>query len=107
MMDVYVYSKDGTLSLYLHDALPISVELIRRDDVSFVEVVCAIAIGADHVEPRAVKKIDAHLCIAQRSNGRLSFRSEEHTSELQSPVHPVCRLLLAKKKDRKSTRLNS
>src|SRR6266581_1276358 len=25
-------------------------------------------------------------------------RSEEHTSELQSPVHLVCRLLLAKKK---------
>src|SRR5438876_6964340 len=25
------------------------------------------------------------------------FRSEEHTSELQSPVHLVCRLLLEKK----------
>src|SRR5947208_5490365 len=28
-------------------------------------------------------------------------RSEEHTSELQSPDHLVCRLLLEKKKDRK------
>src|SRR5690348_17918077 len=27
-----------------------------------------------------------------------SVRSEEHTSELQSPVHLVCRLLLEKKK---------
>src|SRR5438876_5159201 len=27
-------------------------------------------------------------------------RSEEHTSELQSPVHLVCRLLLEKKKNR-------
>src|SRR5690348_18056690 len=27
------------------------------------------------------------------------FRSEEHTSELQSPVHLVCRLLLEKKKN--------
>src|SRR4051794_41190737 len=27
-------------------------------------------------------------------------RSEEHTSELQSPVHLVCRLLLEKKKQR-------
>src|SRR5690348_17498771 len=27
-----------------------------------------------------------------------SWRSEEHTSELQSPVHLVCRLLLEKKK---------
>src|SRR5438876_2384999 len=29
----------------------------------------------------------------------LAFRSEEHTSELQSPVHLVCRLLLEKKKE--------
>src|SRR6266581_1922391 len=29
----------------------------------------------------------------------LPARSEEHTSELQSPVHLVCRLLLEKKKD--------
>src|SRR5258708_28135729 len=29
---------------------------------------------------------------------RLSVRSEEHTSELQSPDHLVCRLLLEKKK---------
>src|SRR5438876_5845143 len=29
---------------------------------------------------------------------RLRPRSEEHTSELQSPVHLVCRLLLEKKK---------
>src|SRR5438876_8393290 len=29
---------------------------------------------------------------------RSNFRSEEHTSELQSPVHLVCRLLLEKKK---------
>src|SRR6266487_5627488 len=28
-------------------------------------------------------------------------RSEEHTSELQSPVHLVCRLLLEKKKQQK------
>src|SRR2546429_5998983 len=29
--------------------------------------------------------------------GRLVFRSEEHTSELQSRLHLVCRLLLEKK----------
>src|SRR5690348_17526315 len=32
-----------------------------------------------------------------------SGRSEEHTSELQSPVHLVCRLLLEKKKKRNNT----
>src|SRR5207244_13553541 len=31
----------------------------------------------------------------------LFFRSEEHTSELQSPDHLVCRLLLEKKKKKK------
>src|SRR4051794_41754320 len=31
-------------------------------------------------------------------NSSLRRRSEEHTSELQSPVHLVCRLLLEKKK---------
>src|SRR2546430_10206503 len=38
------------------------------------------------------------------------WRSEEHTSELQSQSNLVCRLLLEKKnrnRDRKSTRLNS
>src|SRR5207244_13476756 len=31
----------------------------------------------------------------------LAMRSEEHTSELQSPDHLVCRLLLEKKKTKK------
>src|ERR1039457_7602820 len=30
-------------------------------------------------------------------NGNLRYRSEEHTSELQSPCNLVCRLLLEKK----------
>src|SRR5438876_3878174 len=34
--------------------------------------------------------------------GDLRARSEEHTSELQSPVHLVCRLLLEKKKKKKN-----
>src|SRR5258708_23957725 len=33
-------------------------------------------------------------------------RSEEHTSELQSPDHLVCRLLLEKKKKHSSKRVN-
>src|SRR5258708_26630898 len=32
-------------------------------------------------------------------NLKLAVRSEEHTSELQSPDHLVCRLLLEKKKN--------
>src|SRR5258708_8892540 len=34
---------------------------------------------------------------------RAAGRSEEHTSELQSPDHLVCRLLLEKKKNNNST----
>src|SRR5258708_29961584 len=36
---------------------------------------------------------------------RLVGRSEEHTSELQSPDHLVCRLLLEKKKKKQCTTL--
>src|SRR5690348_17768745 len=39
----------------------------------------------------------AHFIRTLESRGQLD-RSEEHTSELQSPVHLVCRLLLEKKK---------
>src|SRR5438552_12997432 len=35
---------------------------------------------------------------APQDAGRSARRSEEHTSELQSPDHLVCRLLLEKKK---------
>src|SRR2546422_6136322 len=40
-------------------------------------------------------------CTAQR-NPRIRNRSEEHTSELQSRLHLVCRLLLEKKKKRRT-----
>src|SRR5215216_7468251 len=36
----------------------------------------------------------------QACNGSCRSRSEEHTSELQSPDHLVCRLLLEKKKNK-------
>src|SRR5205809_2517547 len=35
---------------------------------------------------------------------RIELRSEEHTSELQSRLHLVCRLLLEKKKKKKNKR---
>ena len=34
-----------------------------------------------------------------------AYRSEEHTSELQSPMYLVCRLLLEKKKQRSESQL--
>src|SRR5256885_11936136 len=37
------------------------------------------------------------IAVAQRRSTALWWRSEEHTSELQSPCNLVCRLLLEKK----------
>src|SRR5947208_9248248 len=45
-----------------------------------------------HFDPQT-NVIDVHV-----SRLRAKIRSEEHTSELQSPDHLVCRLLLEKKK---------
>src|SRR5258708_14761376 len=41
---------------------------------------------------------DLALAAAEKLLEDLQWRSEEHTSELQSPDHLVCRLLLEKKK---------
>src|SRR6267142_6157847 len=41
----------------------------------------------------------AHACGTRSSATRARGRSEEHTSELQSHVNLVCRLLLEKKKE--------
>src|SRR3990170_2633938 len=40
-----------------------------------------------------------HPILEQVGNKRKGRRSEEHTSELQSPDHLVCRLLLEKKRE--------
>src|SRR5260370_12901847 len=45
-----------------------------------------------------VAKSASFLGDALRQPGKMRFRSEEHTSELQSHLNLVCRLLLEKKK---------
>src|SRR2546422_3669080 len=50
----------------------------------------------------AAPATDEHLEIASPARLRPA-RSEEHTSELQSRLHLVCRLLLEKKKKKKKT----
>src|SRR5947208_4854180 len=51
------------------------------------------------VVEREPSEVRHHIVRASRraNFGRFPFRSEEHTSELQSPDHLVCRLLLEKK----------
>src|SRR5437762_5188513 len=43
----------------------------------------------------------------RRLRASLATRSEEHTSELQSPMYLVCRLLLEKKKHHDITHFNT
>src|SRR5205807_9283389 len=59
-------------------------------------VACAMNLPHRHPRSQALpgNALYARLCLARRSLGR----SEEHTSELQSPCNLVCRLLLEKKK---------
>src|SRR3989442_11005591 len=56
--------------------------------------------GGRRVEPRATERGDEEVYLLPlRDTGLLQqLRSEEHTSELQSRPHLVCRLLLEKKK---------
>src|SRR5438552_18519492 len=70
-------------TLSLHDALPIS---IIRPPVS------------DRSAPVSGS--------ATAAPGFAAARSEEHTSELQSPDHLVCRLLLEKKNRSRQTKAN-
>src|SRR5437879_10227996 len=48
---------------------------------------------------------NTHLPMEQHAAVAMWSRSEEHTSELQSPMYLVCRLLLEKKKSDRTSRL--
>src|SRR5207248_6887710 len=77
-------------TLSLHDALPIYLESI------FDRLRRGYHLGPDD-EPE-------FSCLCERFD---EYRSEEHTSELQSPYDLVCRLLLEKKKSQQSLPLLS
>src|SRR5256885_3835166 len=62
--------------------------LIERG-VRFVELTCPMINGADRWDQHGKLK-EGH------ENNSRAVRSEEHTSELQSPCNLVCRLLLEK-----------
>src|SRR5688500_20354635 len=86
-------------SLSLHDALPIWPERSaspagtpsRPARTSARTSICPATRGT-----HTCRRLDRH--IARTSAGACADRSEEHTSELQSPCNLVCRLLLEKKK---------
>src|SRR5258708_31709513 len=75
---LFFFNDTATTEIYtlsLHDALPISM----------------LGIGIAKEITRVVLPVGIY-------SQMLWTRSEEHTSELQSPDHLVCRLLLEKKK---------
>src|SRR5207244_11949391 len=81
-------------TLSLHDALPISNRLpaIWWRAMSFLTVAQSGPAGV------AATRLTGPVGETVRPAGTVAARSEEHTSELQSPDHLVCRLLLEKKK---------
>src|SRR5258708_15085780 len=81
---LFFFNDTATTEIYtlsLHDALPISIR--HRLRLPGCWIPCPCHSGEKDRDPA-------------------TRRSEEHTSELQSPDHLVCRLLLEKKKNRKT-----
>src|SRR5690348_17749909 len=87
MRPAYFFSNDtATTEIYtlsLHDALPI---YSSDNTTSYIE---------NTANAWGITLTSSNLALLTRDS--TNTRSEEHTSELQSPVHLVCRLLLEKK----------
>src|SRR5256885_12043944 len=90
----FFFNDTATTEIYtlpLHDALPISLRAASSSMGSSTS-------WPSWSSPRACR---IRMCSATPgvSCRGTSDRSEEHTSELQSPCNLVCRLLLEKKKE--------
>src|SRR5947208_11954678 len=80
----FLYNATATTEIYtlsLHDALPIYTGAVKSQRAS------------------SLTNEEGEQNHGSQTNSR-RLRSEEHTSELQSPDHLVCRLLLEKKKSK-------
>src|SRR5205807_9714939 len=96
-------SPTETYTLSLHDALPISrlfdLETSIHDDAIYLSAPKAGAKHEEATELRIYDISDVTQADIRPTNSLVEvIRSEEHTSELQSPCNLVCRLLLEKKK---------
>src|SRR5256885_5360423 len=101
IISFFFFNDTATTEIYtlsLHDALPISsksIQTINRTTKS----------KSRSSRPGSIRTSPNQISPRSSSNGQTlpaSFtktRSEEHTSELQSPCNLVCRLLLEKKKN--------
>src|SRR2546429_6065905 len=99
----FFFNDTATTEIYtlsLHDALPISSAISRAVKRSRrTPVPCS-------PPPRPSSCRSSSISSSDRRKGG-STRSEEHTSELQSRLHLVCRLLLEKKKDSHMTHIDN
>src|SRR2546426_8770364 len=91
MLFFFFFNDTATTEIYtlsLHDALPIS----HIHDIIVAQFSCEDA--------WAKRPVPANIDTPEENNESHTgiIRSEEHTSELQSPCNLVCRLLLEKKK---------
>src|SRR2546426_3785947 len=83
----FFFNDTATTEIYtlsLHDALPIFAE--TQYDARLL------------VRPNGRRRLANLRKLLQMAGAEAEHRSEEHTSELQSPCNLVCRLLLEKKK---------
>src|SRR5437763_7554478 len=64
-------------------------------------------LALDGQSPRGAVWSHSNTAAEWQGLGRWGLRSEEHTSELQSPMYLVCRLLLEKKKKTITSKQNS
>src|SRR2546426_4695370 len=90
----FFFNDTATTEIYtlsLHDALPICLSPCRPRGGG-----CC----AGRLAPRPGYSLAPEAPSSRAGCLRTRARSEEHTSELQSPCNLVCRLLLEKKKKR-------
>src|SRR5437879_8555472 len=99
--DLSDLSIDGTV-LALRRAMSLDDPVVKTVSagVTFIE---PVGVGTDQVDLEVGAGVNGSLGIFKPdATGSQLFdpdpRSEEHTSELQSPMYLVCRLLLEKKK---------
>src|SRR5438045_5168869 len=98
---VFFLTQPPTTEIYtlsLHDALPIW-EIVQIRVNSAEKQAFQAAADLDG------KKLSEWIRDRLRRLSREELRSEEHTSELQSLRHLVCRLLLEKKKKKKTRKI--
>src|SRR5687768_17826565 len=105
IISFFFFNDTATTEIYtlsLHDALPIWLrEVVDDGSTGFLVPAKDDAALAGHILRLAADaNLRRRMGMAGRERAKRHFdeRSEEHTSELQSRLHLVCRLLLEKKK---------